>query len=175
MPAFQVERAFVPEPRRLALLDDQRTDQTATQLLATGGVRVIPEATGIRGLEPVVEVFARQHRQLRDIGHAIHLQRQADTVPMDGGRHLQPVDETHPQPLALPGANLQARRLATIGPGRGDMPRHQFEVQRCGDQFVVILAGNQRTAQPIAHAAGAKAEHTEASQTGKNLSAGKGH
>src|SRR3989344_6314039 len=65
MPAFQVQRVVVEKARRLALFDDQRTDQAAPQLLAAGDVRVIPEAAGVGGDEVVVEIFTRQHRGLR--------------------------------------------------------------------------------------------------------------
>ncbi len=58
MPAFQVERALVPETAWFALLDNQRTDQPATQLRGTAGVRVIPEAAGIVQLEAIVEELA---------------------------------------------------------------------------------------------------------------------
>ncbi|MNY05682.1 hypothetical protein D3C86_1384120 [compost metagenome] len=175
MPALQAQRALVAEAARLALLDDQRADQPAAELFAAGGVRVVPEAAGIRHAEAVVEVLAGQHRQLRHVGHAVHLQRQADAVPVDGARLGQLVDEAHPQPVALAGAQLEARRLAAVGPGAGLVPGHQLDVQRRGDQLVVVGSGLGRPPQPVARAATGEAEHAETGQAGEHLSAGEGH
>ncbi|MCY1358258.1 hypothetical protein D9M69_447870 [compost metagenome] len=163
------------ETARLALLDHQRADQAATELVGAGDMRVVPEAAGILGLEAVVEILAGQHRQLRDVGHAIHLQRQADAVPVDGGRLVELVDEAHPQPVALPATQLDARRLAAIAPGRGDVAGHQLEVERRGDQLVVMGGGILRPPQPIARATDADTDHAEADQAAEHLSAGECH
>src|SRR3990167_3005740 len=85
MPAFQVQRVVVAKACWLALIDDQRADQPTPQLLATGDMRVIPEAAGVGGDEVVVEVFTRQHRRLRHIRHAVHFQRQGGAMPRESG------------------------------------------------------------------------------------------
>ena len=55
------------------------------------------------------------------------------------------------------------------------MPRHQLDIQRRGDQLIVMAGHILRAAQPVAHATGAEADHTEAGQTGQYLPAGKCH
>ncbi len=100
----------------LALFNHQRSDQATPQLLAAGGMRVIPETAGIRADEVVVKVLTRPHRQLRDVGHAVHVDRQADTMPVNSGRLAQLVDEAHPQAITLAATQLDTRCLAAIGP-----------------------------------------------------------
>ena len=163
------------EARRLALLDNQRADKAASELLGTGGMRVVPEAASIVADEVIVEVFTRQHRCLGNIGHAVHLQRQTNTMPVDGALYIQLVDEAHPQTLALAATQLQPRRLAAITPGRRHMPRHQLQIKRCGDQLVVVGHHVLRAPEPVAHTTCAQAGNTQASQTGEHLSTGKRH
>ncbi|MNO82245.1 hypothetical protein D3C76_735140 [compost metagenome] len=93
-------------------------------------------------------------------------------MPVDGGRLVQLVGETHPQPVALTGAKLHARGLPAVGQARGLESRHQFKIERRGDQLVIVLGDHFRPRQPDARAAGAKAEHGEASEAAKYLSAG---
>ncbi|MNT25250.1 hypothetical protein D3C72_1607600 [compost metagenome] len=64
MPGLQAEHFLMLEAAGFALLDDQRSDQAAPQLVGAGQVRVVPEAAGIVGLEAVIEIFARQDGQL---------------------------------------------------------------------------------------------------------------
>ncbi|MCY1527630.1 hypothetical protein D9M68_627000 [compost metagenome] len=90
---------------------------------------------------------------------------------MDGGGFVELVDEAHPQPVALAGTEFDTRRLAAIAPGRGVVAGDQFEVQRRGDQFVVVGLGIQAAAQPVAGTAGTQADHAEAGQATENLSA----
>src|SRR3990167_4029211 len=82
VPTLQAQGALMGKTARLTLLDNQRTDQAAPKLLAATKMRVIPIAAGIRGDEVVVEILARQHRQLRHIGHAVHRQWQTNAVPV---------------------------------------------------------------------------------------------
>jgi hypothetical protein len=165
------------EPGRLAFLDDQRPDQATAEFLGAADVRVVPVAAGVRHAEFVVEVLARLDRQLRHIGHAVHFQRQADAVPMDGGFHRQVVDEAHPQPGALAHSQLGARRRRAEGPGLGLETRHQLDVQRGGDQLVVVPGVVVLDlAQPVTRrASGAQAYHNQAGQAFEHLSTGKGH
>ncbi|MCY1546179.1 hypothetical protein D9M68_821630 [compost metagenome] len=163
------------EATGLALLDYQRADQAAPQLMGAGQVRVVPETARVLGLEAVVEILAGQHRQLRHIGHAVHFQGQADAVPMDCGGLVELVDEAHPQPVALARAQLHARRLAAIGPGLRGVARDQFEIERRGDQLKVVGPGIQRAAEPVTGTAGTEADHAQAGQAAENLSASERH
>lgn len=93
-------------------------------------------------------------------------------MPVNGGRHLKLIDEAHPQTVTLTRSQLHARRLPAIGPGGRPVPRHELDVERRGDQFVVVAGNIGRLPQPVTNAAGAKANHTEAGQSGEKLSAG---
>ncbi|MNP32924.1 hypothetical protein D3C76_1261300 [compost metagenome] len=136
---------------------------------------MVPVAAGVRHPEAVDEAFARLHRRLRDVGHAVHLDGQADAVPVDGGRLVQPVAEAYSQPVALAAAELHARGLSAVGQ-RGTLEaRHQFQVERRGDQLVVMLGGHFRARQPDARASGAEAEHCQAGDAAEDLSAGETH
>ena len=163
------------EPGGFALLDDQRADQSAAELLAAHQVRVVPVAAGVLGLELVDEALARLHRRLGNVRYAVHLDRQADAVPVDGGRFVQPVGEAHPQPLALLRPQLHAGALAAIGQRRTAEARDDLQVQRRGDQFVVVLLRHLRTRQPEARTAGAEADHRQPGEAAEHLSTGKCH
>ncbi|MCY1176995.1 hypothetical protein D9M73_172830 [compost metagenome] len=164
------------KPRRLALFDDQRPNQPPAQLFAAADVRVVPVTTGIRHAKFVVEVLTRHDRQLRDIRHAVHFQRQTNAVPVDGGRYRQVVDEAHPQPVALAHTQFLARRRTTESPGRGHMARYQFHVQGGGNQFVVVPGGRLVAPQPVTRCtARPQANHHETAQTTEYLSTGEGH
>ncbi|MNM59012.1 hypothetical protein D3C81_702560 [compost metagenome] len=112
----------------LALLDDQRADQAFAKLFGTVHMRVIPIAAGIRHAELVIEILTRQYRQLRDVRHAVHFQRQANAVPVNGGGHRQVVDEAYAQPVALTRAQLGTWRRGTKGPGLGRVTGHQLNI-----------------------------------------------
>ena len=159
-----------------ALFHDQRADQATAEFFAAVHMGVIPVAAGVGHAELVVEVFAGQHRQLRDVGHAVHFQRQADAMPMDGGGDRQVVDETHPQPFALAHAQLGAGGRRAERPGLGLVPRHQFHIEGRGDQFVVVSRlGLGDFPQPVAVAAtGTDAHYGQAGKTTQDLSTGKG-
>lgn len=175
VPGLQAENLLVAEPGGFTLLDDQRADQSAAELLAAHQVRVVPVAAGVLGLELVDEALARLHRRLGNVRHAVHLDRQADAVPVDGGRFVQPVGEAHPQPLALLRPQLHAGALAAIGQRRTAEARDDLQVQRRGDQFVVVLLRHLRTRQPEARAAGAEADHRQPGEAAEHLSTGKCH
>src|SRR5471032_485223 len=176
VPAFQAQGALVFETGRLALFDDQRAHQATAEFFAAVHVWVIPVAAGVRHAEFVIEVFAGQHRQLRDVRDAVHFQRQADAVPVNGGGDRQVVDKAHPQPLTLAHTQLGARRRGAKCPGFGFVAWHQFHVQRRGDQFVIVPGfslGN--FPQPVAIAAtGTDAHYGQARETTQDLSTGKG-
>ncbi|CAI8724211.1 hypothetical protein EMIT0P171_120040 [Pseudomonas sp. IT-P171] len=177
VPALEAQSLFVLETGRLAFFDDQWANQPATEFFAAVHVRVIPIAAGIRHAEFVIEVFTRQHRQLRHVGHAIHFQWQTDAMPVNGGRHRQVIDETHPQPFTLTNPQLGARRRWAERPGFGLVPGHQFDVQRRGDQLIVVARiGIGHLAQPVPR----RAPHTDANdnktgQATEDLATGKGH
>lgn len=160
----------------LALLDNQRTDQATTQFFAAADMGVIPVAAGIRHAELVVEILTGQYRQLRDVGHAVHFQGQADAVPVDGGGNRQMVDKAHPQPFALAYAQLGARCRGAKGPSLGLVSRHQLHVQRSGDQLVIATgAGVRDFPQPVAiGATGTDTHDCQADEATKDLSTGKG-
>ncbi len=126
-------------------------------------------------LEAIVEEFAGQHRQLRHIGHAVHFQWQTDAVPVDGGGLRQLIDEAHTQPIALAAAQLQAGRLPAIGPRRRNVTGHQLDIQRRGDQFVIMGGDIDRATEQVAHATAGQTDNTEAGQASEHLSTGKTH
>ena len=53
------------------------------------------------------------------------------------------------------------------------MPRHQLDIQRRGDQLIVVGRHIFRAPQPIAHAPGAKTGDPQGGQASKHLSTGK--
>ncbi len=83
-------------------------------------------------------------------------------MPVDGGRHLQMIDETHPQAFALTRSQLQTGRLPAIGPGGRLVPGHQLDVERRGNQLVVMAGHVLWSSQPVAGATDAEADHAEA-------------
>ncbi|MNJ34406.1 hypothetical protein D3C77_291180 [compost metagenome] len=160
----------------LALLDDQRPDQAFAELFGAVHMRVIPEAASIRDAELVIEILARQHRQLRDVRHTVHLQRQADAMPVNGGGYRQVVDETHTQPLTLTHPQLGARRGGAESPGLGLVAGNQFDIQRRGNQLVVMPGVRVAAPQPVTGCAtGAQTDCHQAGQATEYLSPGKGH
>ncbi|CAI8934724.1 hypothetical protein EMIT093MI4_60221 [Pseudomonas sp. IT-93MI4] len=177
VPVLQTQGLFVLETGRLALFDNQRPDQPAAQLLAAADVRVIPVAAGVRHAEFVIEVFTGQHRQLRDVRHTVHLQRQTDAVPVNGGRHRQMVDETHPQPLALTHTQFGARRRWAERPGLGLVPRHQLNIQWRRDQLVVVARVSVgHLAQPVTRRTSrSDTNDNKTGQATEDLATGKGH
>ncbi|CAI8794765.1 hypothetical protein EMIT0P218_10428 [Pseudomonas sp. IT-P218] len=177
MPAFQAQGLFVLETGGLALLDDQRADQATTELFATVHMRVIPVAAGIGHTEFVIEVLPRQHRQLRHVRHAVHFQRQADAVPVNRGGNRQVVDESHPQPFTLAHAQFGAWRRRAERPGRGLVPGHQLDVQRCRNQFIVVTGIRvSHLAQPVPRRAPrTDTNDNKTSQATEDLATGKGH
>ena len=98
-------------------------------------------------------------------------------MPVNGGRHRQVVDETHPQPFALTHPQLGARRRRAERPGFGLVPGHQFDVQRCGDQLIVVTrVGVGHFAQPVARRAPrSDANDNKTGQATEDLATGKGH
>ncbi|MNZ30614.1 hypothetical protein D3C78_478900 [compost metagenome] len=177
MPTLEAQGLFVLETGGLALFDDQRAHQATAELFAAVHMRVVPVAAGIRYAEFVVEVLARQHRQLRDVGYAVHFQRQADAVPVNGGRHRQVIDEAHPQPFTLAHPQLGARRRRAKGPGLGLVPGHQLHVQRRRNQLIVVTGIRiGHLAQPVARrTTGSHANDNKTGQATEYLATGKGH
>ena len=55
------------------------------------------------------------------------------------------------------------------------MPRHQLQVERCGDQLIIVDRHIVRARQPIARAADTKTNDAKATEADKNLSAGERH
>ena len=58
VPVFDAQRTFVFKTGGLSLFNNQRPDQTATELFAAVDVRVIPITASIGHTEFVIEVFA---------------------------------------------------------------------------------------------------------------------
>ncbi len=160
----------------LALFNDQRPDQPTAQLFAAADVRVIPIATGIRHTELVIEIFARLHWQLRNVWHAVHLQRQADAMPVNGRLDRQLVDEAQAQPLALPHPQFGARRRTAKRPGRCLVARDQFYIQRRSDQHEVRTRLRLATPHPVTRSTTrAKADYSKTGDACEDLTTGKGH
>ncbi len=138
---------------------------------------VVPVAAGIGHPELVVEILPWLDWQLRHIRHAIHFQRQADAMPVDGGLDRQVVDEAHAQPGTLPHAQLGPRGTGPERPGLSRVSRDQFDVKGRCDQLVV-MAGIVifDLAQPVPRGAPrAQANHNQAGQALEHLSTGEGH
>jgi len=96
-------------------------------------------------------------------------------MPVNGRRFRQMVDESHTQPVALSPTQLQAWRLPAVSPGGRRMARHQLDIERRGNQFVIMRGDIGGTSQPVTSAASTKADHSETGKAGKNFSAGERH
>jgi len=103
--------------RWIPVLDDERAEQAALDLLARAQVRVEPEGARVLRRELVGESRTGLDRGLRDPRDAVHLVRHADAVPVDGGRLRQLVGEAHAQRVAEPDAQGGAGDLAVVRPG----------------------------------------------------------
>jgi len=89
---------------------------------------------------------------------------------------MQVVDEAYPQPFALAHPQLGARRRRAEGPGLGLESGDQLDIQRRGDQLVVMPGVRIGTPQPVpGRATGAQANRHQAGQATEYLSPGKGH
>ena len=70
-------------------------DSEDTPLLLEAGVRVIPVGAGLANGEAVGESGARLDRGVGDEGHAIHVIRQQQSVPVDGGGDIHVVGHVY--------------------------------------------------------------------------------
>lgn len=87
--------------RRLPLLHDQGSVQSAIELFGALEVRVIPLRAGIEGVELVDEALPRLDGGLRQVWNTIHGVRQPHAVPMNGRRHGESVRDVDANAVAL--------------------------------------------------------------------------
>src|SRR3546814_4686801 len=86
-----VEHHHVVAIRGVAIRAGRLNHQRAVQrvLLLETRVRVIPIGTALAQLELVEKALTGGNAGKTEAGHAVHLKRQDDAVPMDGRRHAQ--------------------------------------------------------------------------------------
>ena len=87
----------------------QRAVEPEAHLRGRHHMRVIPEQPGVAHHEVVGERLAGLHLGLRDARHAVHLDRHAHAMPVDGGRLGQLVREVDDQAIADLGADQRPR------------------------------------------------------------------
>ena len=168
--------AVVVVRRRIARVHDQGAVQAG--LLLEQRVAVVPVGTRLLQLEAVLEGFARSDAVEAQARHAIHVRRQQDAVPMDGGHVAQAVADAHGDRIAF--APAQGGRGQTVvdgdcGPAAaGDVDRHRADAQ--GERGAGHLCGAtaaRRRAGGCGQARQPQAERgAAAGQSGDELAAG---
>ena len=81
------------EVARVGRLHLQRAVQPQILLDVLAVVRVVPVDAGVREVDAVAERPARFDRRLRQPGNAVEAVLEADAVPVDGGRQVEPVGD----------------------------------------------------------------------------------
>ena len=108
------------------IFDEERSVQTEADLRGRHDVRVIPEQSRVGHDEVVGERPAGLHLGLRVAGYAIHLDRDPQAVPVDGGRLRQMIREPHDQPVPDADTDERPRDPAVVGPGLHRQARRDF-------------------------------------------------
>ena len=116
------------------IVDQQRTVEAESYLRRGHDVRVIPVESRIAHHEIVGERLAVLHLRLRDVGHAIHLDRHAHAMPMDGRRLRKFVGEVHDDAVADVGADQRSGDAAVVGPRLYRLPGCHLDVGDAGGQ-----------------------------------------
>ena len=100
-PVAQVQHHFRIKCRVLGIFDDDDAGHPVAHLLQRVAMRVIPEGAGIRRREGVVEMIARIDIGLGQEGHAVHIVRKPDAMPVNGSRIVYAVDQPRGEGFAL--------------------------------------------------------------------------
>ncbi len=118
-PVGQQHGMVAVRPDRVVVAVDDQAAVDAGHLLEAR-VRVVPVAAALHDLEAVGEALARGDAGKADAGHAVHLERQDDAVPVDRGRLAQPVGDANGHRIALAPAQRRPRQHAVdrVGDGR---------------------------------------------------------
>ncbi len=94
---------------------------------------VVPVGARLLQLEPVLEGFARADAVEAQARHAIHVRRQQDAVPMDGGHVAQAVADAHGDRVAFAPAQRGRRQTVVDGDrgpaAAGDVDRHRTDAE----------------------------------------------
>ncbi len=95
---------------------------------------MVPVGARLLQRESVDERFARRNAVEADARHAIHFIRQHDAVPVDRGRHLQPIGDAQGERAALLASKNRTRHTAVDGNRQagatGDIDRRIGNIQR---------------------------------------------
>ena len=141
--AFGIEADVAQHQRQLILdadavvgiLDKQRAVQAKANLRRRHHVRVIPVERRVADHEVVIERLALVHRRLRNVGHAVHLDRHPHAVPMHRGGLVEFVREMDDQPVADFGLDEGTRQTAVIGPRLDRLARRHCDVGELRDEL----------------------------------------
>ena len=132
----QDERELVGDTHAVGrIVDQQRTVEAKPHLRRGHHVRVIPVESRIAHHEVVGERLAALDLRLRDVGHAVHLNRHAHAMPMDGRRLRQVVGEVHDDAVADVGADERSRDPAVVGPGPDRLAGRHLDIGDAGGQI----------------------------------------
>ncbi len=118
-PVRQQDHVLAVEPvrGRLQRVDDQRAVQAG--LFLEHGMAVVPVGAGLLESEPVLVGLARGDAVEAQAGHAVHVGRQQDAVPVDrGGVALQGVGHAHVDGVAFAPAQDRCGQAAVDGDRR---------------------------------------------------------
>ena len=102
--------------RRIGLLDHEGAAEAAPDLPAALHMRVVPVGPRIRHREVIEKARAGIDRCLGDVGDAVHRIRQANSVPVNGGRLIQPVGALQHRHPARPYVRVARSALTRPGP-----------------------------------------------------------
>ena len=83
-----------------------------TKLFLQARMAVIPIGTGLDNRELINEGRSRLDARKADTRHAVHLERQQQTVPVDRAVDVEIVDDAEPRGLALFQTNKRTRHSA---------------------------------------------------------------
>jgi hypothetical protein len=97
-------------------------------------VRVIPVEPGVAHDEVIRERLALLHFRLRDLRHAVHLDRHAHAVPVHRRRLIELVGEMDDEPIADARLDERTRNAAVVGPGVDDLAGRDLDVGELRDQ-----------------------------------------
>src|SRR5215831_7737708 len=107
-------------------------------------MRVIEERPVLMQWKLVDESLARHDRLLPNAGHAVHLDRQFETVPVNASRLRQVVLKNNSNAIALVRLDRRARRASIKTPKIENAPRD--------DRLLHRLGGEVEDLHPVLHA-----------------------
>ena len=111
------------------ILDQQRAVQAESDLRRGHHVRVIPVESGVAHDEVVGERLAALDCRLRDVGHAVHLDRHPHAMPVNRRRLRQVVREVDDHAIADARADERSREAAVVGPRLHLLTRRDLDVR----------------------------------------------